>query len=404
MQTKGGKMKFDLKDVKKEIENSVHEDGLIDLAWGFILFWIAIFIYREVMFDIENTFFMIYPAAFIGIILNTIRKKFVYPRTGFFKSKKDSLSLGKIFIVGGFVIVIFIGMLVFMANEKVIPAVKQLHYIIGFLISIVLLISAFVTKVKRYYIYAYISFASLLVIPFGPENKIIAALYFTFIISTSMMIGGLFTFIKFLRSNPILQDPIERDEMFTCKLFDEIKNDGILEVTSGIYFILFATSFLYSSLNAYVIQALVIAPLVAGLGQYIIRKKLNSNYKSVEIDPNFQFSILTYVSMSLLSLFGFIVKQIVFTNNMPEFGSKIFLIFMMLFSGITLMLTVRLKMKRFYIYSISAILIGIIGFFMKQKVIEIFMIFGIIMALLTLVNGTKRMKNLIGKRREYDQK
>ena len=72
-----------LSEIKKNAYNSINQDGLAEIALGFMLLWLSVFLYLHVFKGEDVVVFLILPAILIGPFLQKMRKKFTYPRVGY---------------------------------------------------------------------------------------------------------------------------------------------------------------------------------------------------------------------------------------------------------------------------------------------------------------------------------
>ena len=202
--------KIDLKKVEKQTYRFTFTDGLYDMAYGSLIFFIAIApILREILYP-SYIIFMILPASLI-IVLG---KRFItVPRIGIVKfnqRRTKSRNIIGLLIAILFPITVLIVVLTFLGLYNI----KVGGYIVpvggGMFALILLSFVAYTMDYPHFYLYAVsiglgIPLASLLKPIFGdPMHYIIS-----FGISgTLILIYGIITLIKFIKKYPITKEEI----------------------------------------------------------------------------------------------------------------------------------------------------------------------------------------------------
>jgi len=202
--------KIDLKKIEKQTYQSTFTDGLYDMAYGSLLFFIAIApILREILYP-SYIIFLILPASLILIL----GKKFItIPRIGIVKFNQNRTKsqhklmlliaiLAPITII--MVILTFLGIYNIRVGGYIVPVAAGL-----FALSLLSLI-AYIMEYSHFYLYAVsiglgIPLAELLEPLFGEPLDYI----FSFGISgTLILIYGIITLIKFIKRYPIPNEEI----------------------------------------------------------------------------------------------------------------------------------------------------------------------------------------------------
>ena len=202
--------KIDLKKVEKQTYRFTFSDGLYDMAYGSLIFFIAIApILREILYP-SYIIFLVLPAPLILIL----GKRFItVPRIGIAKfSQKRTKSRNKI---GLLIAILFpITVVLVVLTYLGIYNIKVGGYIVpigaGLFVLILLSTIAYIMDYPHFYLYAVsiglgIPLASLLKPIFGdPMHYIIS-----FGISgTLILIYGIFTLTKFIKKYPIPKEEI----------------------------------------------------------------------------------------------------------------------------------------------------------------------------------------------------
>ena len=202
--------KIDLKKVEKQTYQFTFTDGLYDVAYGSLIFFIAIApILREILYP-SYIIFLVLPASLILIL----GKRFItVPRIGIAKfNQKRTKSRNKI---GLLIAILFpITVVLVVLTYLGVYNIKVGGYIVpigaGLFALILLSVIAYVMDYPHFYLYAVsiglgIPLASLLKPIFGdPMHYIIS-----FGISgTLILIYGIFTLTKFIKNYPIPKEEI----------------------------------------------------------------------------------------------------------------------------------------------------------------------------------------------------
>ncbi len=202
--------KIDLKKIEKQTYQFTFTDGLYDMAYGSLLFFIAIApILREILYP-SYIIFLILPASLILIL----GKRFItIPRIGIVKFNQNrTKSQHKLMLLIAIlvpitiimVILTFLGIYNIRVGGYIVPVAAGL-----FALSLLSLI-AYIMEYSHFYLYAVsiglgIPLAELLEPLFGEPLDYI----FSFGISgTLILIYGIITLIKFIKKYPIPNEEI----------------------------------------------------------------------------------------------------------------------------------------------------------------------------------------------------
>jgi len=202
--------KIDLKKIEKQTYQFTFTDGLYDMAYGSLLFFIAIApILREILYP-SYIIFLILPASLILIL----GKRFItIPRIGIVKFNQNrTKSQHKLMLLVAIlvpitiimVILTFLGIYNIRVGGYIVPVAAGL-----FALSLLSLI-AYIMEYSHFYLYAVsiglgIPLAELLEPLFGEPLDYI----FSFGISgTLILIYGIITLIKFIKKYPIPNEEI----------------------------------------------------------------------------------------------------------------------------------------------------------------------------------------------------
>ncbi len=201
-----------LSEIKKNAYNSINQDGLAEIALGFMLLWLSVFLYLHVFKGEDVVVFLILPAILIGPFLQKMRKKFTYPRVGYANlvtPRRTKLVM--------FVLIIALALGIFAAvNYVKIDFHADIFYFAPLVIGLFLASAqAYRYKryqTKRYFIYFLAGLISTITVYFFPMRGLLRVMIIFSSLGIFLIPIGLITFNKFNKNFPLQKDNSKKDE------------------------------------------------------------------------------------------------------------------------------------------------------------------------------------------------
>ncbi len=192
---------IDLKELRKKIYLSYHQDGLIDIIIGASILGFGLQIATD------NSAFLF--LTWMGFILYTpLKNRLTVPRLGYVRfdeERKTTMRLVLMVAVGILVLAMFIGLYVFILSDSMPQTLsdwlRKYHMLVlGTFIAIPLIAAAFWMGVKRLIVYAGLT---IVVILAGIQLEIPAPVYII-ALGCTILLSGLWILFRFLRQYPIV--------------------------------------------------------------------------------------------------------------------------------------------------------------------------------------------------------
>lgn len=190
--------KIDTKAIQKRILLQYFGDGLWDIYIGSIILFFGIGIQLDLVY-------LIGAWAAIGItLIPYLKAHFTNPRLGYIKFK-NSTQRGGISILVAILLLGFISMILFIIDRPsdLITWIKtDFNFFMAFLLGGMLLIAAALSNIPRLYFYAGLLSATLAL------SKWVGSIGGNLLVAGgAIMLTGIFLLNRFIRSNPIQNDP-----------------------------------------------------------------------------------------------------------------------------------------------------------------------------------------------------
>jgi hypothetical protein len=185
---------INLKQLEKKVYTSYHQDGLIEIFIGLV------FLLYGIMMVTENTPFIAL-SWMPALLILPAKKMITIPRIGIvrFKStRKIKITKAAIvlLITGTFTLIIVL----FFITNSTIKAFSEnfLVFIIGAVVSVPSLVGAILLNIKRYFIYAFLSFWM-----FGLEGFFQGSAPYNFLsFGIILLVVGTFVLFTFINKHP----------------------------------------------------------------------------------------------------------------------------------------------------------------------------------------------------------
>lgn len=206
--------KIDVKEIEQKVYRTDYIDGLAFIFLGIVLFITAGIIKVNLAFMGLLTF-----SFFICFLISeALRKRYTYPRLGYFKIKTDNPSqvVGVILFISGLIVISLVIILI-LEGGKIddISEIfwKYLPMIFGLILSGPSLDIADKTGQTRYYgIGIFSTLFGLLIVLFDFPNLEDGITLYLLILGTISIIIGIITFIRFVKKYPIITDTDNNDD------------------------------------------------------------------------------------------------------------------------------------------------------------------------------------------------
>ncbi len=385
---------FDVKEVRKRAVQTLHQDGVLDIMWGFICLVIGLYLYFNVMYDKNLIMLVILPSVMVGPLATSIRKRFTFPRIGYVDIRTSQRMV--MFLIAG---VAFFGagvFFLFARNIVTIPSgfFRALPVIILVGIGVFFFYFANRYQFKRYYLYGFAVIAGIALVFLLKQRMLLNFIYSLFLIAAVMIPAGLYTFYKFIRDNPILEDKSEeyKDLEEQRKGYSLVYQDGIDEIYLGVNFFVWVVVYLIfkqlSVVSLYVL--LIVPPVIFSMFTYSARKRTTFTHLEENEVNSFVKSrsfLRNFMVMFLVNLAGLAVFSV---QGLAEVSSRSFgfvpaLMFICL--GLYfLILATMYKAKRFFFVGVMALCCNLLYLF-DLSPISTFIIGSGVLALVLLLTG-----------------
>lgn len=192
--------KLDLKKLKIQTRRTILEDGLLEIMLGVYFILSAFYLINKTL--IINYFFL--PVALV--LIDVLRRRYVYPRTGFAKLNIPAVELIRVFLGIILGIALITGIVALVATGFGKPVQGNWKDIFTFALilftTLFFCILAYRFKVHRWYLHGFlIGFAILL-------NQFVKIPLLVIVLGLFMITTGLWVFIRFLRNFPEQPDAV----------------------------------------------------------------------------------------------------------------------------------------------------------------------------------------------------
>lgn len=193
-------------DIERRVMQSVYQDGLVEVFAGlFLLLFGTIF-----QVDAKIAGFSVLLIFIFNPVLERIKQRWVYPRSGYVNPRQDPKELVGIPIVGGLFVV---GLVAILIISTLIRGVEDgstlfLNYIMPPVVSILMAIGPWWMAKERFILRGYIWSAMFILLGFTITIFQLRGGYEAVglnctLVGAAMLVTGLFVFINFVRSNPV---------------------------------------------------------------------------------------------------------------------------------------------------------------------------------------------------------
>jgi hypothetical protein len=195
------KQQVDLKKIEQKVFNQSQQDGLMEFVMGICLLAMSTRLFSRVLIGM-------FPIAIIlfGPVLNALRKRFTYPRTGYVKLIEDKpkdaiagIALVSLIIIG----VLAVAFILFADVRDFSLWMKWVPLWAGIILAIMFVSLAAKSATTRYYIFALWSVVYGLVLSilnFEPIET--GTLLYFLAMGVLLTPSGMVIFIRFLRKFP----------------------------------------------------------------------------------------------------------------------------------------------------------------------------------------------------------
>jgi hypothetical protein len=353
---------FNVKEARKKAVQTLHQDGVLDIMWGFICLVVGVYLYFNVMHDNNIIILLILPSFMVGPLVTSIRKRFTYPRIGYVDIRTTQRMV--IFLIASLVFLAAGVFFLVARNLVTIPYIffRSLPVIILVLLGAFFLYFAQRYSFKRYYLYVLAVIAAIAMVFLLGQRMLVNFIYSLFVIAAVMIPVGIYTFAKFIAANPILTDQSEqfKDNEAQRKSFAFIYQDGLDEIYLGLNFLVWVVAYLifrqFGTVSLYVL--LIIPPIIFAFLTYSARK--NSTFTHLEDNEinslvKGRSFLRNFMVMFLVNLAGLAVFSVqgIADSAAKEFGFVPALMFICL--GLYyLIIATMYKTKRFFFASAIA--------------------------------------------------
>lgn len=400
---------LNLKAVKKRAYKSINQDGLFDLMMGLLLLCIAVFFYISVFYNKEIVMLIIMPVIMIGPIIRNARKKYTYPRIGYVDLQ---LTKNKQILIMIFTFTFALGLFAlffFKPFEIPIVIIKAFPAAIGIIIAGTFLQKAKQYNIKRFYLYAWVGIISVILTYILDMRGIVKLITILFSLAVFFIPIGFFTFINFIRKNPVLSDDSgekssDSSMALEQKAIKEIHKDGLIDIFLGINLLLWIIYYFIGNFqNLYLYILMVLPPILLSLILHNIRK--SNTFQRIGVDfLTKNAKTLSFIhSFMLMFLIGVGAFMIYATANTfygkTEFGF-ILVLFGILLAGFFFVSGAVNEIKRNYFYGIVTLLTLGLGYILKYNSIKKFVLMLIILVLSLIPIGFIAYKKFLTEHQE----
>ena len=385
---------FDVNEARRKAVRSLHQDGVTDIMWGIICLVVGLYLYFNVMHDVNLIVFIIIPSVLVGPIGTNLRKRFTYPRIGYVDIRTSQRMA--MFLVAGIVLLAAGVFFLFARNIVPIPYgfFRALPVIILVLLGGFFFYFAQRYSFKRYNLYVLAVIVAIAMVFLLKQPILINFIYSLFLIAAVILPVGIYTFAKFIATNPILAEQSEefKDNEAQRKSFAFVYQDGWDEIFLGLNFLVWIIVYLIfkqlGTVSLYVL--LIVPPVIFALLTFSARKRstftkmedteINSLVKGRSFLRNFMVMFL----VNLAGLAVFSVRGIA-ESAAKEFGFIPAVMFICL--GLYyLIIATMYKTKRFFFASAIAFICNLLYMFDLAPT-SIFIIGSGVLALTLLLTG-----------------
>lgn len=193
-------------EIERRVLQSVYEDGLVEVFGGFFLITIGIFF----QVDPKLSTFAVLSIFIYFAAIERIKQRWIYPRSGYVKSRQDPKEIRGIPITAGLSVLVLMTILVISIKIRGPEAgtVLFMDYILPPIVSLLLAIGPWWMATERYIRRGYLWAALFIGIGFTITILQIRGGYDAIglnctLVGAAMMVTGLMVFIKFIRNNPV---------------------------------------------------------------------------------------------------------------------------------------------------------------------------------------------------------
>jgi hypothetical protein len=200
---------LNLNEIKKNAYNSINQDGLHEFAMGIMFLCISIFLYMDVFLNQEVVMFVILPAILIGPFLQSMRKKFTYPRVGYanlISNRRTRIGLMVMIFALAFGIFATVNLLKVDFHEDIF---YFMPLVLGLLLAFLQAYRFKRYQTKRYFIYFLVVLLATAIVHFFPLRGILRVMIIFTSLAFFQIPIGLITFSKFIKRTPITSETTE---------------------------------------------------------------------------------------------------------------------------------------------------------------------------------------------------
>ena len=385
---------FDVNEARRKAVRSLHQDGVVDIMWGFICLVVGLYLYFNVMRDVNLIMLVILPSVLVGPIGTNLRKRFTYPRIGYVDIRTSQRMA--MFLLAGATLFGAGVFFLFARNIITIPSgfFRALPVIILAGIGLFFFYFANRYQFKRYYFYGLAVIAGIALVFLLKQPMLVNFIYSLFLIAAVMIPVGIYTLAKFIATNPILTEQSEefKDNEAQRKNFAFVYQYGWDEIYLGLNFLVWVIAYLifkqFGTVSLYVL--LIVPPVIFALLTFSARKRstftrmedteINSLVKGRSFLRN--FTVMFLVNLAGLAVFS--VRGIA-ESATKEFGFVPAVMFICL-GPYYLIIATMYKTKRFFFASAIAFICNLLYMFDLAPT-SIFIIGSGVLALTLLLTG-----------------
>ena len=395
---------LNLKAIKKKAFTSLNQDGLFDIFLGFVFLCIATYLYLDKVLNETIIIFVIMPAILLGPILQKMRKRYTYPRIGYVaiglkKEKRMTIVL--------VISLTLIGLLVFTKFKNFyFPGwfLAGVPALFGMIILSMIVYQIYQYTVKRFKIYMIVCLLTIIIVYLIPMQGIFRFIIILTSFAAASIPIGLYTFVNFIKNNPILEDSSESNVSdnsieIIAKANKKIHQDGLYDIAFGISLLIWIIYYVIGKFNdIHLYFLLIVPPMILSIISHIYRlsKVFPALGNELEIITAKQLSFLN----SIILLFVFNVAAfIVFSAHNLRIGIIEFwfipLITGIILSGYYLINASLYNIKRYRFYAMLIIVSLFIGYILHFSLLKQFIIMISGLSVLTVVLGFNALSKFL---------
>jgi len=191
----------DLRRIERNAFRDTVQDGLMDIFLGFLLFFMGGRLQ-------SGSVAVIVPFIFLGpFVIAALKRRFVYPRIGYVELATGDSRHGLRWLLGFGLAIVAVFLAVLLISGDIRDAARWYRWMpipIGMVMVTGFIITAYKSRLARFYLYAALAAAGGAAFPFLPLTGKLEALslYLTFL-GLPILVCGAIVLALFLRRNPV---------------------------------------------------------------------------------------------------------------------------------------------------------------------------------------------------------